>query len=135
MQLTLNRPEDYLFVRAVAADGIVVVDRTLTRSFVLSPRRAIENWPVTDVASIDDAAIEAVLGLEPAILLIGSGDALRFPPQSVLAEFMRRGIGVEVMDNAAAARTYNVLASEARNVAVAFVLRAGGAEPGKGNGE
>ena len=45
-----------------------------------------------------------------------------FPPQAVLAQFLRRGIGLETMDNAAAARTFNVLAGEGRNVVAMFLL-------------
>ena len=122
MQLTLNRPGEYLFVRAVGSAAITVVDRALTASFVLAPERAVEHWPVTDVAAIDDAAVAAILALEPAVVILGSGARIVFPPQAVLAQFLKRGIGVEVMDNAAAARTYNVLVSEGRRVVAAFVL-------------
>ena len=124
MQLTLNRPGEYLFVRAVGADAITVVDRTLDRSFVLAPERAIENWPVADVAALDVAALAAILELEPAVVILGSGPRIVFPAQAVLAEFLKRGIGIEVMDNAAAARTYNVLVSEGRRVVAAFILPA-----------
>jgi uncharacterized protein len=124
MQLTLNRPGEYLFVRAVGADAITVVDRALTASFVLSPERAVENWPVTDVTAIGDDALAAILALEPAVVILGSGPRIVFPPQAVLAQFLKRGIGIEVMDNAAAARTFNVLVSEGRNVVAAFVLPA-----------
>jgi len=40
----------------------------------------------------------------------------------VLAEFLKRGIGLETMDNTAAARTFNVLASEYRQVVGVFLL-------------
>jgi len=40
----------------------------------------------------------------------------------VLAAFLQRGVGVEVMDNAAAARTWDILTSEGRNVVAAFIL-------------
>jgi uncharacterized protein len=39
-----------------------------------------------------------------------------------MAGFLRKGVGVEVMDNAAAARTYNLLASEGRHVVAGFIL-------------
>ncbi len=42
--------------------------------------------------------------------------------RDVLAACLTRGIGLEAMTNAAAARTYNVLASEGRRVALAMVL-------------
>ena len=122
MQLTLNRPGEYLFVRAVGERAITVVDRALTKSFILAPERAVEDWPVTDVAAIDVSAVAAILALEPAVVILGAGPRIVFPAQAVLAEFLKRGIGIEVMDNSAAARTYNVLVSEGRRVVAAFVL-------------
>lgn len=124
MQLSLNRPGEYLFIRRVAATAITVVDRDLERSFVLAPDRAIEDWPVTDVKALDPAAVAPILELRPAVVILGSGPRIVFPPQAVLAEFLKRGIGIEVMDNAAAARTFNVLVSEGRKVVGAFVLGA-----------
>lgn len=124
MQLSLNRPGEYLFVRKVEAAAITVVDRALARSFVLAPDRAVEDWPVTAVAELDETAIAPILALAPAVAILGSGARLVFPAQQVLAAFLQRGIGLEVMDNAAAARTFNVLASEGRRVVAAFILPA-----------
>jgi uncharacterized protein len=47
---------------------------------------------------------------------------LRFPAPAVLAALLTRGIGVEVMDNAAAARTFNLLAGEGRRVVAALLI-------------
>ncbi|MEO8673560.1 MAG: MTH938/NDUFAF3 family protein [Tahibacter sp.] len=122
MQLALNRPGEYLFVRTVAPEAITVIDRALTRSFVLAPDRAIEDWPVTTVDAIDPAAVATILALVPEVVVLGSGARLQFPAQSILAQFLARGVGIEVMDNAAAARTFNVLVSEGRRVVAAFIL-------------
>lgn len=122
MQLSLNRPGEYLFVRKVGATAVTVVDRDLDRSFILAPDRAVENWDVRDVAALDEAAIAPILALNPAVVILGSGPRIVFPSQAVLATFLQRGVGIEVMDNAAAARTFNVLAGEGRRVVAAFVL-------------
>jgi len=124
MQLSLNRPGEYLFIRKVDAAAVTVVDRELRRSFVLAPDRAIEDWPVTAVGELDETAIAPILELAPAVVILGSGPRLVFPAQQILAAFLRRGIGLEVMDNAAAARTFNVLVSEGRRVVAAFILPA-----------
>jgi len=55
-------------------------------------------------------------------VLLGTGERAIFPPQSVLAEFLKRGIGLETMDNAAAARTFNVLVGEGRQAVGVFLL-------------
>ena len=122
LQLNLNRPGEHLFVRAASAEAITVVDRTLTKSFLLAADRAEENWPVQRLDQLDEAAIAKVLELKPEVVILGTGAKLQFPPPKVQAEFLRRGIGLEVMDNAAASRTFNVLVSEGRRAVAAFLL-------------
>ena len=67
-------------------------------------------------------AVDAILALQPEVVLLGTGARAVFPPQAVLAQFLKRGIGLETMDNAAAARTFNVLAGEGRRVVAVFLL-------------
>jgi uncharacterized protein len=122
MELTLDRPEDFLFVRRADAHAVTVVDRELTASFILARDRAIEDWGANDIAALTPQQLEPILELKPDVVLLGSGAQQRFPSQAVLGAFLQRGIGVEVMDNAAAARTWNVLASEGRNVVATFIL-------------
>jgi len=125
VDLSLDRPGDYLFVRRVAERSITVVDRELTRSFLLAPGQAVEDWPVTRAAELEDGHVDAILALEPELVVLGTGARQVFPAAAFMAGFLRRGIGIEVMDNAAAARTYDLLAAEGRRVVAAFILPAG----------
>ena len=121
MHLNLHPPDSPFFVRRIAGDVITLADREMRASFLLAPDR-VGDWPVVDVAALTAASVEPILALAPDVVLLGTGARLRFPSQRVLAEFLTRGIGVEVMDNAAAARTFNVLAQEGRKVVAAFIL-------------
>lgn len=125
MDLSLDRPGDYLFVRRIGARSITVVDREFTRSLVLSPERAIEDWPVSHASQLDANHVDAILELQPEVVILGTGERQVFPAPAFLAGFLRRGVGVEVMDNAAAARTYDLLAGENRRVVAAFILPEG----------
>ncbi|RDS85987.1 Mth938-like domain-containing protein [Dyella psychrodurans] len=125
MDLSLDRPEGFLFVRRVTPHAVTVVDRELSDSFVLAPDRAIEQWPVSSALALDESHVEGILELKPELVLLGTGARQQFPPASFLAGFLRRGVGIEVMDNAAAARTYDLLAAEGRRVVVAFILPGG----------
>jgi uncharacterized protein len=124
MDLSLDRPEGYLFVRRVGAHAITVVDREFTRSFLLSPERLVEDWPVAAASELDATHIDAILALKPEVVLVGTGERQVFPAQAFMAGLLRKGVGVEVMDNAAAARTYDLLAGESRRVVAAFILPA-----------
>jgi uncharacterized protein len=133
MDLTLDRPEGYLFVRRVDAHHVTLVDRDLARSFLLAPDRAIENWPVDNAALLDASHVATLLELQPELVVLGTGEHQVFPAAAFMAGFLRQGVGVEVMDNAAAARTDNLLASEGRHVVAGFILP--DAQPGARSGQ
>jgi uncharacterized protein len=122
MELSFDHPGDYLFVRSVSPTAVTVVDRAFAASFLLAPDQVVENWPVTDVRSATVADMQPVLALKPEVFLLGTGEKQAFPPAEVMATFLRQGIGIEAMTNAAAARTYTLLAGEGRRVVAAFVL-------------
>ena len=122
MQLTEHPNENQFFLRHADASSVTVVDRRLQRSFAVSATQVVEDLPVHSPAALDRPAIERILALSPEVVLLGTGERAIFPPQSVLAEFLKRGIGLETMDNAAAARTFNVLVGEGRQAVGVFLL-------------
>ncbi|KPN20698.1 hypothetical protein AO715_12825 [Xanthomonas sp. Mitacek01] len=123
MQLNLESPDFDYVLRGADGRQALVNDRRLDRSFIVSARSLVEDWPVTDVRKLDVDALAAVLALEPEVVLLGTGDTQAFPPPATMAACLSRGIGLEAMTNAAAARTFNVLAGEGRRVVAAFVLQ------------
>ena len=122
MQLTRENPEFRYAIRAVEAGGVTVNDRRLERSFFLTPDTLVEDWAPSDPAAMVPADLEPLLALRPAVVLLGTGLRLRFPPPAVMAACLSRGIGLEAMDNGAAARTFTVLAGEGRKVVAGFLL-------------
>jgi len=122
MQLTEHRYEQQLFVRKADTDHVVVIDREFRTSLLLGTTEAADDFPARTVGELDAAAIAKILALQPEVVLLGTGARVTFPSQAVLGEFLRRGIGLEAMDNAAAARTFNVLAGEGRKVVAVFLL-------------
>ena len=122
MQLNHDRAEGYFFIRAIRRDAVIVIDRELRSSFLIAPDRVVETWPVASIGSLDAAAVQGILELQPEVAILGTGNRQQFPDKTVLMPSLRQGIGVEVMDNAAAGRTYNLLAAEGRKVVAAFIL-------------
>ncbi len=122
MELNLELPRDYLFIRRADAHRVVVVDRPFTASLILTRDRVIEDWPPQDVASLAPEHAAPILALKPDVVLLGTGEHQTFPTQAVLGAFLQQNVGVEVMDNTAAARTWDILASEGRNVVAAFII-------------
>jgi uncharacterized protein len=124
MQLNLERPDYRYFLRGADGSGALVNDRRLERSFIVAPEALLEDWPVADAQAMAPADLDALLALAPELVVLGTGAQQRFPPATVMAACLQRGIGIEVMTNAAAARTYSVLAGEGRRVVAGFILPA-----------
>lgn len=122
MQLNLERPDYHYFLRGADGSGALVNDRRLTRSFIIAPEHLVEDWPVRDVRAMTPADLDALFALQPALVVLGTGAHQQFPPAAVMASCLQRGIGLEAMTNAAAARTYSVLAGEGRRVVAGFVF-------------
>lgn len=122
MQISLENP-DYRFIcRGTSAEGVLVNNRTLQSSFILAPNQLVENWALRDFTAIELEHWQPVLDLKPSLFILGSGQTQIFPEAKHMAFFLQQGIGFEVMNNAAAARTFNILAQEGRNVVAGFVL-------------
>lgn len=122
MHLVLERPDYVWFLRGADGNGALVNNRRLTRSFVIAPDVLYEDWPVRDAAALTAAHLQPLLAREPELVVLGTGATQVFPPQPVLAACLQRGIGIEVMGNEAAARTYSVLAGDGRAVIAGFIL-------------
>jgi uncharacterized protein len=124
VQLTEHHNENRFFLRRADAKSATVIDRTLDKSFIVAPNQIVEDFPYSDSNALDKPAIEKILALKPEVVLLGTGSRANFPPQNVMAEFLKRGVGLETMDNAAAARTFNVLVGEGREAVAVFLLSA-----------
>jgi uncharacterized protein len=92
------------------------------KSFVVTPRELLRDWPPQSFADICEADFGLIALLQPELVLFGSGAELRFPAPAMTAGLLNQGIGVEVMSTGAACRTYNILMTEGRNVAAALLM-------------
>ena len=123
MELTRDVPSDPAtrMIRAYAAGSITTTRETVTASAVLAAD-SIAAWPPTAAASISAADVEQLCALAPEVIIIGTGARLVFPPQAALAPAHARRIGIEVMDTAAACRTYNLLITDGRKVVAGLLM-------------
>jgi uncharacterized protein len=122
MKLTLETRPDFNAIVGYDDHEVRLRDRVLRTSCIITATTLLTDWAPRRVAEITAAHCAAVLELRPAIVLLATGPRLEFPDAAVYAPFLARGVGLEVMDLGAACRTYNVLLSEDRNVAVACLL-------------
>jgi uncharacterized protein len=122
VQLTEHCNEHHFFLRRADATSVTVVDRAITKSFVIATDSITEDFPYSKPDQLDESAIEPIVRMKPEVVLLGTGDKIVFPPQRFVASLLKRGIGVETMDSAAAARTFNVLVGDGRKAVAVFLI-------------
>lgn len=95
----------------------------LGNSCLLSGETLNRTWAPQTLSELSAAHLQPIADLNPEVLLIGTGPKLLQPTTEQRILLIRLGIGHEIMDTAAACRTYNVLATEGRRVAAALFSR------------
>ena len=104
-------------------DGYVEVNAIrFDHSIVVVPDRPVMPWPVASFEGLSVENFAQVAGMNPELVVFGSGARLRFAQPRLTAPLTARGIGVETMDLHAACRTYNILMAEGRKVAAVLLI-------------
>jgi uncharacterized protein len=93
------------------------------RGSILVLPSGIRAWAPTEPRAIDRTALRPVVaeGRAVELLLIGTGLDIAPFPDSLRRWLKEAGIGLDVMQTGAAARTYNILMAENRKVAAALI--------------
>ena len=107
---------------AYSQESVTVNETVYRDSLLLTASELHCPWPVRDLDQLDADNLAPIFDLEPEVVLLGTGTRQRFPGGRVFAMFGERGIGLEVMDNGALCRTFNILVAEDRAVAAAILI-------------
>ncbi len=94
----------------------------IRKSITLRTDGILNNWAPQTRADFKAEHFTRFAENKPEIVLFGTGQQLHFPPQECLSVLQKQNIGYEVMDTAAACRTFNVLAAEGRDVILAMLM-------------
>ncbi|WP_415233842.1 Mth938-like domain-containing protein [Pseudorhodobacter sp.] len=92
-----------------------VAGRVLQGAVLVTP------WDAGPWGGLEDTAAPLALIGKIDVLFVGMGAEIAHVPLAFRQELEAAGIGVEVMNSPAAARTYNVLLSEGRRIAAALL--------------
>ncbi len=127
MRISQDTASNGYTIHSVTARGVTVRSPEegsvlVESSFIIRSEELIMGWEPRTIDELRVDHFAALVSMKPEVVLLGTGRQLRFPPHALLMPLMEAGIGCEVMDNAAACRTYNVLTGEGRQVVAAFLL-------------
>ncbi|MBT5572372.1 MAG: hypothetical protein HOJ90_14235 [Alphaproteobacteria bacterium] len=114
--------EVYQVVEAYGTKRFRISGEVYESSVLVFPERTIA-WNVARFDDMKPADFEPILesaeGIE--ILLLGCGERMQLVSQELRGPLRAAGVVIEPMDTGAAARTFNLLLSEDRQVAAALI--------------
>jgi len=122
MQITQVTGENQYMVTSYAPDHVAVNGVRYSASLILRPEALLPSWAVADAAQLRVEDLEWIRERPPEILLLGTGSRQVFPARAVWRELRMEPWGIEIMDTAAACRTYNLIVAEGRAVAAALIV-------------
>ena len=110
------------FITGYEDDSVRINETTYKTSLVVSADTLHNPWSFKTVVDLDEACFQVIFDLKPDVVLLGTGKRQQSPKASIFAQFGQQGIGLEVMDNGALCRTFNILVAEDRSVVAAILL-------------
>ncbi|RBA25626.1 Mth938-like domain-containing protein [Herminiimonas fonticola] len=122
MKLHSSNTQQYQTVTSYEDNGVEINLIPFNNSIVVLPEIAPAPWPVTSFDALTIEHFEQINAISPDVVILGTGMRQRFVHPRLTAPLTTRRIGVECMDNQAACRTYNILMTEGRKVALALIF-------------
>jgi uncharacterized protein len=96
--------------------------REFRENLIVTPDVIRTGWAPQGADALTEADYSALLEHTPDLVVLGTGPAIRFPHPRLTQALLAARVGVEVMDTAAACRTFNVLTAEGRKVLAALIV-------------
>ena len=114
---SLNLITDY------SDSSVSIGNKIINHSSIIFPDSMIENIDLQKVSDFNGRNIKKIYDLSPEIILIGSVGDEKITKPDQFKKFYNKNISVEVMNLHAACRTFNILISEQRNVALILIFQ------------
>ena len=110
-------------IRSYSETAIMVGETIYESSVIIGSETIISPWAVHAVQELTDDNLKPIIELEPEIIIIGHQQSLSTLPMLIMQSLSKQRIGLECMSIGAACRTFNVLLSEKRKVAIGIIFQ------------
>jgi uncharacterized protein len=122
MKISCSDSSEGNVIQSYGSGQIRINQQTYTRSVLLMPDQLHPDWEPQTVQQLEARHVEEILDYRPELILLGTGERQNFPEPAILRSLSGRHIGLEVMDTAAACRTYNIVMAEGRRVLAGLMM-------------
>lgn len=124
MKFTEHRDSNVYAVKKYEPGLVKVNNLQFSESCYITQKNYKENWLCPTVSALNIDLMNELLAENPEVIILGTGETQTFPEPIFFAHCAAQGVGLEVMANDAACRTYNVLTTEDRDVVLALIMEA-----------
>jgi len=122
MRFTQDPSLNVNVIRGYGRGELRINDKVFHHTLIVAAAAIQPEPTLADVADLAMEHAARILKFEPELVLIGTGQRQVFPAAAFGAQFLKSGIGFEVMDTGAACRTFNILVNEQRRVVALLML-------------
>ncbi|NPA72547.1 MAG: hypothetical protein GXO35_06930 [Gammaproteobacteria bacterium] len=122
MKFTEHRDSNIFAVQHYQPGQVKVNGLEFTQSCFITQFTTENNWPCHAITQLTTELLDTLLETKSEVIILGTGDKQVFPEPRLFAYCASKGVGLEVMANDAACRTYNVLTTEDREVVLALII-------------
>ncbi len=122
-KLNLHHDASITLIRSYNSGKVLIADTEYTSSIIVTSQ-GCARWPLTSIESLASAHFAPVfeLDFDPELVILGTGMRQIFPAAEQTRSLLDAQIGLDVMDTAAACRTYNILADDGRRVVACLLV-------------
>jgi uncharacterized protein len=121
MKFHLTQSQNLMFT--ASGPGYVEINRERYEGgLIVLPDRVVTGWGAAGFAGLNAADFAQLVQYKPEIVVLGTGAKQQFPHPRLTVALAEARIGVEVMDTAAACRTFNILVGEDRRALAAILI-------------
>ncbi len=122
MELTFDKSDAKFQITGLKPGSVFINKQEYRHSLIVMSDKLITDSVPNSVDDLDSAYFQSLLEYNPQVILLGTGNEIRFPNPAIFEPLYKNQVGIEVMDTKAACRTYTVLASEERKVLAILIL-------------
>lgn len=121
-KLNLHRDPSITLIRSYTEGTFQIGEQQYAHSIIVTPQR-IMKWDLSSINALQDEDFAVIFEkhLKPELIILGTGAQLHFPAAAQTRSLIDAQIGIEIMDTAAACRTYNILADDGRKAVACLI--------------
>lgn len=123
MDLSENRTNNPNIIIQAQADQCEIGNQTHLQSIIIPSDGELISCPVTSVTELSEGLMTQLCAYNPEVIILATGAHIVFPDTEILQPLVNQHIGLEVLNNQAAARTFNVLLAENRLTVCLMIIQ------------